>query len=101
MGNGDQAYPFSQEQRLWIAIMKEKGKATSKIKAEFNMKLPAMAPLATKATIYKMWLKLKEHHTVKNHNKDNSDRKRTGRSEENIILNLKFWNFGHVWLLKD
>jgi len=52
-GNGDQAYPFSQEQKLWIAIMKEK--ETSKIKAEFNMKLPAKAPLATKATIFKMW----------------------------------------------
>ena len=36
-GDGDQAYPFSPEQRLWIALMKEKGVATSKIKAEFSM----------------------------------------------------------------
>ena len=85
-GNGDQAYQFSPEQRLWIAIMKEKGVATSKIKAEFSMKWPGKAPPASNTTIYRIWKKLKEHHTVKNLNKGNSGRKRTGRSEENIDL---------------
>ena len=64
-------YQFSPDQRLWIAIMKEKGVATSKIKAEFSMKWPGKAPPAGNTTI---WKKLKEHHTVKNLNKGNSGR---------------------------
>ena len=83
-GNGDQAYQFSPDQRLWIAIMKEKGVPTTEIKNEFSNKWPGKAPPATKTTISRIWKKLNEHHTVKNLNKGNSGRKRSGRSEENI-----------------
>ena len=84
-----QAYQFTLDQRLWIALEKEKGTNTSLIKAQFSIKWPGKAPPASKNTIYRIWKKLKNTHTVQNLNKGRSGRKRSGRSEENLKRGIK------------
>lgn len=75
---------FTPEQRLWIAMEKEKNTSTAEIKAQFSVKWPGKAPPSVRSTIYRIWKKLSQHHTVLDLHKGNSGRKRTGRSEENI-----------------
>ena len=48
--NQDQAYQFSLDQRLWIALEKEKKKSTAEINAQFAEKWPGRAPPADKST---------------------------------------------------
>ena len=79
----DQAFQLSLDQRLFIALEKEKGKNTTEIKTQFSLKWPGKDP-PHRSTIYKIWKKLRNHHTVQNLNKGNSGRRMSGRSDHNI-----------------
>ena len=79
----DQAFQLSLDQRLFIALEKEKGKNTTEIKTQFSLKWPGKDP-PHRSTIYKIWKKLRNNHTVQNLNKGNSGRRMSGRSDHNI-----------------
>ena len=75
---------FTAEQRLWIAMKKESNTSTAEIQAQFVVKWPGKRPPFDMKTIWRVWKRLQNHHTVLDLHKGNSGRKRTGRSEENI-----------------
>ena len=75
---------FTLDQRLWIALHKEKKLKTAFIKSEFVRLWPDTRPPSSKTTIWRIWKKLQDKHTVKNLNKGKSGRVRTGRFGENI-----------------
>ena len=80
---------FTAEQRLWIAMEREKNTPMTVIIAQFSIKWPDKTPPYDQKTIYRIWRKLCNYHTVLDLHKGNSGRKRTGRSEENIVAVIK------------
>ena len=82
--NQERIIQFTPQQRLWVALQKEKEYSTAQIKTLFTEKWPDKSPPADKAVIWKVWKKLQIHHTVLDLKKGNCGRKKTGRSEENI-----------------
>ena len=64
-----QAFQYTDEQIIFLALEKEKGTPVHEIQAQFSDKWPGNAHPPVRNAIYKIWKKLKNEHTVKNLNK--------------------------------
>ena len=71
------------EQRLFLALQKEKGVLYPQIISQFSEKWPNKLP-PTRSGVYKIWKKLHNHHTLETRRKGHSGRSRTARSAANI-----------------
>ena len=69
---------FTNSQRLFVALLKDKQVKYPVVKAQFLDKWPGRQP-PSRQGVFKMWGKLHTKHTVKDERKGNSGREKTGR----------------------
>ena len=71
------------EQRLFVALQKEKGVKHPQLIAQFSEKWPDRNP-PNRSAVYKIWKKLHTQQTLVTMKKGHSGRPRSGRSPANI-----------------
>ena len=81
--NKDDTKELTKEQRLFVALLKEKGLKYHELSAKFTEKWPNRAP-PTRNTVYLICKKLHNHHTLDNRRVGLVGRPRSVRTPDNI-----------------